>query len=313
MITKIDIISGFLGAGKTTLINKLLKESFHEEKVVLIENEYGDIGIDGQILRNNHVAMKEITSGCICCTLVGDFISAIEELVKEYEPDRIIIEPSGVGRLTDVLRACNSVRIKEKIKINMLITLVDTSEYEPSLENFGEFFVDQIDQANTIIMTRTDLIDEIEMEKIIASIRELNPGADILAEPWDQLSGEYIVGVAQEKNIFESTEHDCSQKHHHIHEHRHANQVFQFWGKETTQIFSQKRLQEIFEMLNNQNEYGMVIRCKGIVQENETEWVHFDYVSGKIKFQPTSPDSTGKVCVIGKDLNKEALNKLFGF
>lgn len=328
MKTKVDIISGFLGAGKTTLIKKLLEEELHKLKVVIIENEFGQVGIDGSILKNSGIEIKEINSGCICCTLVGDFGRAIEEVVEKYKPDRLIIEPSGVGKLSDVLKACSTPKIKDLVDVNVIMTVVDVLKYQIYILNFGEFFENQIKSAKTIILSRTQKTDGKKLETITGNIRKLNPNANIITTPWDSLKAERILAVAEQdaalsldrqmkeskKVIIRRHNHSdgckCGCHENHFHSHN-ADEFFEVWGVETPKIYDQAELKAILKALDNEKSYGMILRAKGILQVNKTEWLQFDYVPGEYEIKNTTADYTGRLCVIGKDLKTRELLNLF--
>lgn len=266
---KIDIISGFLGAGKTTLIKKLLSEKLSTEKLVIIENEFGEIGIDGGILKNSNAEVREINSGCICCTLVGDFGKAIEEVIDKYKPDRIIIEPSGVGKLSDVIKACGIPKLKELTKLNMLIAVVDALKYRIYISNFGEFFENQIKHAGTIILSRTQNAENKKLEAAINSIHKLNDKANIITTPWEDISAERIISVA-EQELLVSLENDlkktlhtkdckCGCSHEHSHSHN-ADEFFDVWGAETPKKYNEAELKSILGQLGNENSYGIILR-----------------------------------------------------
>ena len=329
MKAKIDIISGFLGAGKTTLIKKLLEEKLSHEKLVIIENEFGEVGIDGSILKNSGIEVKEINSGCICCTLVGDFGKAIEEVLIKHTPDRVIIEPSGVGKLSDIIKACNAPQLKELLTINMLIAVVDVLKYQIYLSNFGEFFENQITHAKTVVLSRTQRIDNAGLESVVNSIRSLNAKAHIITTPWETLPAERILSVA-EQDISVSLEHqlrddtkiakmlpmhqkncDCGCNHEHSHNHS-ADAFFDVWGVETPKMFEQEELSSKLHDLGNEKVLGRILRGKGILQTDNNTWVQFDYVPGECDVKPSAADYTGRLCIIGKDLNTIELCRLFG-
>lgn len=321
MKSKVDIISGFLGAGKTTLIKKMLEEKLHTEKVVIIENEFGEVGIDGSVLKNSGIEVREINSGCICCTLVGDFTRAIQEVIMKYTPDRIIIEPSGVGKLSDVIKACDTPKLKEILTINMLIAVVDALKYQIYKINFGEFFENQIKHAKTIILSRSQKVENKKLEAIAASIHESNPSANIITTPWEALPSEHIISVA-EQDTSVSLEHqltdtpvhhkDCKCGCHHEHSHNHnASEVFDVWGVETPKIFEEKELNTKLKALENENLYGTILRAKAILQLEQNKWVQFDYVPGEFEIKNTNANYTGRLCIIGKNLKKDELYNLF--
>lgn len=329
-MTKIDIISGFLGAGKTTLIKKLLKEALAGAKVVLIENEFGEIGVDGGFLNEAGIEIKEMNSGCICCSLVGDFGASLQEVLKTYEPERILIEPSGVGKLSDVMKAVKDVKTDAEVKLNSAVAVVDAAKCKMYLKNFGEFFINQIEHAGTILLSRTDNISMQKLEQCIALIREHNPQAAIITTPWAQLDGRDILDTIEgaknmeEELMKEVTEHEehCHHDHHHGdgcgcghdhgHEgHHHADEVFASWGMETPAVYSSQEIRSILEALEDEKTYGLVLRAKGMVSGADDSWIYFDYVPGEIDIRTGKPEYTGKICVIGSGLDEEKLAEIF--
>lgn len=221
-MTKVDIISGFLGAGKTTLIKKLLGEALKGEQVVLIENEFGEIGIDGGFLREAGVEIREMNSGCICCSLVGDFGTSLKEVIDKYHPDRIIIEPSGVGKLSDVIKAVKDLHIENEIKLNSASAVVDALKAKVYMKNFGEFFNNQIEHAGTVILSRTQMQKEDKLDKAIEMIRELNPNAHIITTPWEDLDGAQILAAMENvTNLELELLAEQAEKAHEEHEHHH--------------------------------------------------------------------------------------------
>ena len=373
--TKVDIISGFLGAGKTTFIRKLLKDAVAGEQVVLIENEFGEIGIDGGFLKDSGIEIREMNSGCICCSLVGDFASSLQEILTKYKPDRIIIEPSGVGKLSDVMKAVADVEADLEVENNSAVTVVDAKKCRLYMKNFGEFFNNQVQFATTIVLSRTDIAKQEVIDEAVRMIRELNPTATIITTPVALLSGKKLLEILEEpvdlkaelmKQVMEEEEehehhhhhddedehehhhhhdddddddehehhhhhddddddeehehhhhhhHDgeCSCGHHHHHHHGHdADEVFQSWGLEQVPPISEERLRGILEKLANTDEFGTVIRCKGMVPtKTQTEWLYFDLVPGETEVRTGIPEYTGKVCVIGSDLKEDLLEKEF--
>ena len=354
-MTKIDIISGFLGAGKTTLIKKLLDESFKGEKIVLIENEFGEIGIDGGFLRDAGVEITEMNSGCICCSLVGDFGAALKQVLSDYAPDRIVIEPSGVGKLSDVVAAVERVHAEAPdLRLNSFVTVVDAAKAKVYMKNFGEFFNDQVEHACAIILSRTQKIDQKKLNTAVALLREKNPKAAILTTPWDQLTGAQILSAMEgghdlahalmeeiehehhehhhhhdhEHNHDHHHEHDHNHEHHHDHDHgdtctaccghdhhhhdHDADEVFTSWGRETTRKYSREELQEALAALAMTQDYGYVLRAKGMVPcEDGTAWLHFDLTPEEFEIREGSADYTGRLCVIGSELREDQLEKLF--
>ena len=372
-MTKIDIFSGFLGAGKTTLIKKLLKEAYKGEQVVLIENEFGEIGIDGGFLKEAGVEIREMNSGCICCSLVGDFGTALKEVIAKYEPQRIVIEPSGVGKLSDVIKAVQKIENEVEIKLNSFTTVVDATKCKMYMKNFGEFFSNQIEYAGTVILSRTDKASEEKIATALEIIRGLNQTAAVITTPIEKLSGEKILDTMEnnrslQKELMDEEVcpvcgghhehehhhdheecgcghdhehehhhhhdheecgcgHDHEHEHHHDHEecgcghdhdhehhhHHHADEVFTSWGKETTKKYTKEGIHEILEALSNHNdEYGMVLRAKGMVEGEDGQWIYFDMVPGEADVREGAPEYTGRICVIGSKMNEANLARLFG-
>ena len=350
-MTKIDIFSGFLGAGKTTLIKKLLSEVYQGEKLVLIENEFGEISIDGGFLKESGVQISEMSSGCICCSLVGDFNQALKDVVAQYQPDRVLIEPSGVGELSDVIVAVeNAVAESEgTMVLGSAVAVVDASKVKVYMKNFGEFYNNQVESAGTLILSRTQKLSDEKLHAAVEMLREKNPDAAILTTPWDELSGKTILSAIEkvsladellEKMRSEHEEHehhhhhdhdahcDCDchdHEHHHHHDHdehcncgchdhdhhhHHADEVFTSWGVETPKKFTESAIHEILEELDS-GEYGKVLRAKGIVN-GENGWIEFDYVPEEHEIRAGHPDYTGRLCVIGAELDEGKLKTLFG-
>ena len=368
-MTKIDIISGFLGAGKTTLIKKLLDESFKGEKIVLIENEFGEIGIDGGFLKDAGVEITEMNSGCICCSLVGDFGAALKQVLADYSPARIVIEPSGVGKLSDVVAAVERVQAESPdLHLNSFVTVVDAAKAKVYMKNFGEFFNDQVEHACAIILSRTQKIDQHKLDGAVTLLREKNPKAAILTTPWDQLTGAQILtamegGQDLAHELMEEIEHHhhdhehhhhehenhhdhdghdhshcdhehghCEHEHEHDHDHHHehgdtctaccghdhhhhdhdADEVFTSWGRETPRKYSREELQEALSALALGEDYGYILRAKGMVPcEDGTTWLHFDLGPEEFQIREGAADYTGRLCVIGSDLKEDQLEKLF--
>ena len=418
--TKIDIISGFLGAGKTTLIKKLLKEAFEGEQVVLIENEFGEIGIDGGFLKDAGIEIREMNSGCICCSLVGDFGASLKEVVEKYHPDRILIEPSGVGKLSDVIKAVQGVEEDVDIQLNSYTTVVDAKKCKMYMRNFGEFFDNQVQYAGAIIMSRTDIVDEKKAMESMELLRSINEKAAIITTPIEKLDGKKILEVMEhpvslaDELLKEEHEHhhhahddecgcghdhdhehhhhdhdeecscghdhdhehphhdhdeecscghdhdhehhhhhdhddecgcghdhdhehhhhdhdecgcghdhdhehhhhdhddECGCGHHHDHHHHHADEVFTSWGRETIKKFTREGLEKMLESLSASEEYGVILRAKGMLPAEDGTWIYFDMVPEETEIREGSPEYTGRLCVIGSKLNEEKLAKLFG-
>lgn len=344
-MTKIDIFSGFLGAGKTTLIKKLIKESFAGQKVVLIENEFGEIGIDGGFLKESGIQINELNAGCICCSLVGDFRAALQQVVEQYHPDRIVIEPSGVGKLSDVTRAVEGVAEHLDVQLSSFVTVADVNKVKMYMKNFGEFYDDQISHASCIILSRTQNATEEKIAAAVAMLREKNPTATIVTTAWDALTGEQILKAMSTKDDFKAEliamaakaneehahedddedehehhhhhdhdddhdEHCCCGHHHHHHDHD-ADEVFTSWGVETAKKFSKADIEHALTELDTGN-YGMILRSKGIVDGGADGWLEFDYVPGEWEVRARGADVGGKLVVIGSKLDEKAIAALFG-
>ena len=344
-MTKIDIFSGFLGAGKTTLISKLLKEALADTKVVLIENEFGEIGIDGGFLQESGIEIKEMNSGCICCSLVGDFGTSLKEVLDTYAPERILIEPSGVGKLSDVMKAVQEAMADRDVQLSSAVAVVDACKCKMYIKNFGEFFVNQIEHAGTIVLSRTDKISEEKLSACVALIREHNAKATIITTPWDALEGKDILETIEGAKDLEAElmqevmkmqeehhhDHECchhdheEHEHHHDHEehghhhdheghdhhHHHADEVFTSWGLETPVVYTKEEIAHILAELDKEEEYGIVLRAKGMVAGAAGDWIYFDYVPEESNVRDGKPGVTGKFCVIGSQLKEEKLAALF--
>ena len=340
-MVKIDIISGFLGAGKTTLIKKLLKDGFQGEQVVLIENEFGEIGIDGGFLKAAGIQIREMNSGCICCSLVGDFGTSLKEVVTKYDPDRILIEPSGVGKLSDVIKAVQGVQDEVDIKLNSYTTVVDAKKCKMYMKNFGEFFDNQIQYAGAIIMSRTDIASEKKVQESLELLRSLNKDAAIITTPIENLDGKKLVEVMEhpvslEQEMLEEEhehhhhhdgecgcghDHDEHEHHHHHdgecgcghdHHHHHADEVFTSWGRETIKKYTREGLEKILEALSESDKYGIILRAKGMLPAEDGTWIYFDMVPEETEIREGAPEYTGRLCVIGSKLDEHALEELFG-
>ena len=379
-MTKIDIVSGFLGAGKTTLIKKMVKEAYQGEKLVLIENEFGEISIDGGFLKDAGIQISEMSSGCICCSLVGDFGKALKDVQAQFHPDRILIEPSGVGKLSDVVVAVqNTIAEIPDMVLDSYVTVADATKVKVYMKNFGEFYNNQIESAGAIILSRTQKLTQEKLEAAAAMLREKNPDAAILTTPWDQLDGKVILSAMEKVSLADELlekmraehaadeaehqhehhhehehehehghehhhdhdhehdhehhhehehHHDHDHEHHHDHEHghdhecndpscschhhhHHADEVFTSWGKETPKVFSQADIERILTALDS-GEYGNILRAKGIVSGENGAWIEFDFVPEEHQVRPGHPDYTGRLCVIGAELQEDKLAQLFG-
>ena len=333
-MTKITIFSGFLGAGKTTLIKKLIEEAYQGEKLVLIENEFGEIGIDGGFLKEAGIEVTEMNSGCICCSLVGDFGKALEKVLDEYHPTRILIEPSGVGKLSDVINAVKN--LNADVELDAFVTVADVNKVRLYTKNFGEFYNNQIEHASAIVLSRTDGVDEARLQSAVALLRERNPKAPIVTTPWNQLTAAQLLDAMEQRDglkaeMLEQVRHEhehgehcgCGHDHEHHHEHgehcgcghdhghHHADEVFTSWVLETANRYTMEEIRTKLEAMDS-GDYGAVLRVKGIVPSEDGTWIHFDYVPGEADVRTGGADYTGRLCVIGSQLNEAALAKLFG-
>ncbi len=328
-MTKITIFSGFLGAGKTTLIKKLIADGFNGEKLVLIENEFGQIGIDGGFLKDAGIEITEMNSGCICCSLVGDFGKALEKVLDEYKPDRILIEPSGVGKLSDVINAVKGIDSHDVV-LDGFTTVVDAKKCKMYQKNFGEFFDNQITYASCLILSHTGGLTQEKLNDAVALLRKLNPSAPVVTTEWDELSGKQLVDAMTQKNTLDDElkhlleeanehhhhhEHDenctCGCHDHDHHHHHHADDVFTSWGAETPRPYTIEAVTAALESLGNEEAYGMVLRAKGIVAGEDGQWIHFDYVPGVPDVRTGCAETIGRLCVIGSKIKEDALKKLF--
>ena len=317
-MTKIDIVSGFLGAGKTTLIKKLLAEAFPGEKLVLIENEFGEISIDGGFLKESGVQISEMSAGCICCSLVGDFHKALKDVQAQFHPDRILIEPSGVGKLSDVIVAVqNTADETDDMKLNSFVTVADATKVKVYMKNFGEFYNNQIEAAGTILLSRTQKLSQEKLDAAVAMLREKNPDAAILTTPWDQLDGKTILAAIEKVSLADEllekmrAEHAADEAEHEHAHHHHADEVFTSWGKETPKVFAQADIERILTALDS-GDYGKILRAKGIVNGEGGKWIEFDFVPEEHEVRAGHPDYTGRLCVIGAELQEDKLSQLFG-
>ena len=331
-MTKIDIISGFLGAGKTTFIKQLIKEAIAGEKVVLIENEFGEIGIDGGFLKDAGIEIREMNSGCICCSLVGDFGTSLKEVLTKYAPDRVIIEPSGVGKLSDVMNAVKNVASEIEVMLNSAVTVVDVNKCRMYMKNFGEFFNNQIENAGTIVLSRTDIADPKKVQAAVEMLRTHNEKATIVTTPCSQLTGAQLLEIIEKEDdmaeelMREAREHMHEHHHHHHdhdeececgchdhdHHHHHADEVFTSWGLENAPAMSREKLEKLLDELAYSEKYGDVLRAKGMIPcDKEGVWLHFDLVPEQAEIREGMPDYTGKVCVIGAGLDEAALKAAF--
>ena len=361
-MAKIDIISGFLGAGKTTLIKKLISEAFQGQQVVLIENEFGEIGIDGGFLKDSGINITEMNSGCICCSLVGDFAEALKKVVAEYNPDRIIIEPSGVGKLSDVMRAVKGVADEEDshLELNSLVTVADANKCKMYMKNFGEFYNNQVESCHTIVLSRTQNISQEKLEAVVALLREKNAEASIITTPWDDLTGAQLLAVMEkpvsladlvlaeeeedehhhhhhhhdhdedehdhehhhhhdDDDDDDDDEHEHHHHHHHEHDHHHhhhhhghdADEIFTSWGVETPRKYTKEEVEEILKALSETNDYGIILRSKGMVPAQDGTWIYFDMVPEEYEIREGAPEYTGRLCVIGSEIKEDKLAQLF--
>ncbi len=360
-MTKIDIISGFLGAGKTTFIKKLIEEVFQGQKIVLIENEFGEVGIDGGFLKDAGIEITEMNSGCICCSLVGDFDKNLKEVLERFQPDRILIEPSGVGKLSDVMKSVIDLEKERDVKLNALVTVVNAKKASKQMKAFGEFFNNQIEFATTVVLSRSQSTSPEQLELCVKQIQALNDKAAVITTPWDEISGEAVLKVmeqsdsmemellAEARHAQEAAEHEHHHHHdhehdghehdehhdehdhdhdehghddhdehdgHHGHEHHdghhhHADEIFASWGKETPHKYEKAAIEKALQALSETEDYGTILRAKGMVEAVDGTWIYFDMVPGEYELREGQPEYTGRLCVIGCDLAEDKLSELF--
>ncbi len=320
-MTKIDIISGFLGAGKTTFIKKMIDEAFKGEQIVLIENEFGEVGIDGGFLKDAGIQITEMNSGCICCSLVGDFGKNLNEVITKYHPDRILIEPSGVGKLSDVMKSVIDIEKEQPVKLNALVTVVNALKASKQMKAFGEFFNNQIEYATTVILSRSQNATPEQLEFCVKQIQALNPKASVITTDWDAIKGEQILKtmegqdnlemkvLAEARHAQDEAEHHHHHDHDHEHGHHHADDVFTSWGKETPHKFERAKLEEILKQFVEDDK---ILRSKGMVEGTDGKWIYFDMVPGEYEIRDGEPDYTGRIVVIGTDIHEHELEELFG-
>ncbi len=318
-MSKIDIISGFLGAGKTTLIKKLIAEAYQNEKIVLIENEFGEIGIDGTFLKDSGVTINEMNSGCICCSLVGDFETSLKEVLDTYHPDRVIIEPSGVGKLSDVIKAVSTIN-SDEMELDNFITVVDAKKCRMYTKNFGEFYNNQVEHASLIVLSRSQDLTEFQLKECLDILKGLNDHSPIITTAWDKLNGLDIINACEvniQEELLHEHDHECGCGHdHHEHDHEcgcghhhhHADEVFNSIGFDTVKKYNEVELSDILNKLCNDNN---VLRAKGFVDSGNEDWWYFDLVPGEFEIRLGEPIYTGQVCVIGKDLDENTIKELF--
>ena len=401
-MTKIDIISGFLGAGKTTFIRKMLDEVFKGEKVVLIENEFGEVGIDGGFLKDAGIEITEMNQGCICCSLVGDFDKNLREVIDKFTPDRILIEPSGVGKLSDVMTSVIKLEESHGVKLNGLVTVVNGPKALKQMKAFGEFFNNQVEYASTIILSRTQDMDDAKLEDCVKHLKEHNDKAAIITTPWDKIKGEQILKAMEGANTLTNAmkelaeeaheehehhhhdhgpdctcgchdhdheEHDHEHEHHHDHDehdhehhhhdheehdhehhhhdheehdhehhhhdheehdhehhhhdheehdhehhhhHHHADDVFTSWGTETPHKFEKSVIENALKAFADTEDYGVIIRSKGMVESTDGTWIYFDFVDGEYELRTGEPEYTGRLVVIGAEIKEHEIEELFG-
>ncbi len=397
-MTKIDIISGFLGAGKTTFIKKMIEEVFQGQKIVLIENEFGEVGIDGGFLKDAGIEITEMNSGCICCSLVGDFDKNLKEVLEKFHPDRIMIEPSGVGKLSDVMKSVIDLEKERDVKLNALVTVVNAAKATKQMKAFGEFFNNQIEFATTIVLSRTQNVTQEKLELCVRQIQALNEKAAVITTPWDEISGDAILKVMEQSDSMEMEllaearhakeaaehahhhhedhedhdhgdhahhheecgheehghhheehaheehghhheehaheehdhadhaheeherhhadhtheEHDHAHHHHdHGHAHHHADEIFTSWGRETPHKYEKSVVEQALKLLSETEDYGTILRAKGMVEASDGTWIYFDMVPGEYELREGQPEYTGRLCVIGCDLKQDRLAQLF--
>ena len=374
-MVKVDIVSGFLGAGKTTFMKKMVAEAYAGEKVVIVENEFGEIGIDAGFLKDTGIQVSEINGGCVCCTLVGDFTKNLHNVIETYHPDRIIVEPSGVAKLSDVMVSVMDVAKSEDCQINSLVTVINSLKARKQMKAFGEFFIDQIEHATVVVLSRTQKADQEQLEFCTEEIKEHNPKATVITTPWDQLDGKKILETIEGRDSLEvqalaelhhaeeeaehhhhhhdhdhdehehehehhhdhdHDEHEHEHEHHHDHDHdehehehehhhhydehgncscghhHHADDIFTTWGKETPHKFNKETIETALKAFAETDDYGYIVRSKGIVPAEDGSWIYFDLVDGEYEIREGEADVTGRLVVIGTDINEADVEKLFG-
>ena len=351
-MTKIDIFSGFLGAGKTTLIKKLIEEAYNGEKLVLIENEFGEVGIDGGFLKDAGIEITEMNSGCICCTLVGDFSKNLHEVMERFSPERILIEPSGVGKLSDVMASVIDMEKEADVKLNALVTVVNAKKASKQMKAFGEFFNNQIEHATTVVLSRSQEATYEQLEFCTKMIQEKNPKAAVITTDWNELTGEKILSAMEGHDNLEMKtiammhheedqkahdaehhhhdhdhdhdhehhhhDHDHEHEHHHHdhdhehHHHHHADDIFDTWGRETPHKFERETIEKALSAFADSDDYGVILRSKGMVPATDGTWIYFDFVEGDYELRTGEPDYTGRLVVIGTDLKEQKIEELFG-
>ena len=382
-MTIIDIYSGFLGAGKTTFMKKMVEEAYKGEKVVIVENEFGEIGIDSGFLKDTGITVSEINGGCVCCTLVGDFTKNLHQVIETYHPDRILVEPSGVAKLSDVMVSVMDVA-KEfpEVELGALVTVINALKARKQMKAFGEFFIDQIEHATTIVLSRTQKADQEMLEYCTEEIQEHNPKATVITTPWEELTGEAIRKAIEGKDSLEvqalaemhheeeehehhhdheeeehehhhdheeeehehhhNHDHEEHEHHHdhdheehehhhhhdhgedctcgchdhdhkgHEHHHHHADDIFTTWGKTTPHKFDRETIETALKAFADTEDYGYIVRSKGIVPANDGTWIYFDLVDGEYEIRTGEADVTGRLVVIGTDVKEAEVEKLFG-
>ena len=320
MKTRVDIFSGFLGAGKTTLIKKLIFEKAYAENVAIIENEFGKVPIDGSFLRETNVKVKEINAGCICCTITGDFKRAIKEVCNKYKPSSIIIEPSGVGKLSEILKIINSDDLKKIVNLNLVITLIDVTKFNAYIMNFGDFYKDQIKSTRCIVLTRTENQSSEKIQSVIEQIKKFNGKCSIVTTPIQQLKGDKIVKAAREDFKGELLNQAVRIKRTKLNiigtrvsnkKQNGVDDIFDSYGMETSLVYNKNKLINNLNKLGNEKLTGKVLRAKGIFQVENEKWIEFDYVPNELNIRETTSDFIGRVCVIGCKINKDYIDKLF--
>lgn len=299
---KVDVISGFLGSGKTTLIRKLLK-AYENEKVVLIENEFGEIGIDGDIIERDGFEVFEISSGCICCIMQKDFVNLLSRVIDDFKPERIIIEPTGISILSDIIEILGKPEFAEKCSISSLITVVDSINYIDQCEVFGEFFEDQISNALTLMLSKSQFVDQVKISEITNSLSEFNSKADIITADWSSMSQEDFYRLLQGeiirdfKDILHAEYRPCRENE------------FDTFAIESKKKYTKEELEDILSQLKDVK-FGQIIRGKGFLRGYGCYW-DFSYTNGQFEVKQNSLKSSGKLCLIGKGLRERELMELF--
>ncbi|MDV4149663.1 GTP-binding protein [Clostridium sp. AL.422] len=310
MKIKIDIFSGFLGAGKTFLIKKLINEGAYNENIAIIENEFGEVSIDALILRDSNIKVKEINSGCICCEVTGDFKEAILEVINKYNPSRLIVEPSGVAKLTDIIKIFKEPKLKEKIQIDNIITVIDPEKFDTYFKNFKDFYEDQILNTKKIVISRAQNLEKENLDNILMKIKKINKKAVIISEDWRKIKGINILYNEESNNININEYSGIKAKLRTI-ESTKAKDVFESFAIYPNDKFSKLELLSKFKFISTTSSFGDVIRAKGVVKLKDNSFGQFDFVKDEFEIRKINNSRSSVISFIGVNLNKKEIEKLF--